>query len=118
MPFPPCLCACLPAHLRVRPPACLRACVLACVVKWCFLYMQTVSRTRPPNPIAAFADCLLGVTADTPGSNHSGGGGVAAYLTENLTRQVTEAMTEAMRQEPPPMDPIQFVADYLRENSA
>ena len=74
--------------------------------------MRVVTRLRPDNPIEAFANSLLGKPEPSPGSG-SREGGVAAYLAANVTGLVSEAMTAALTAEPPPADPVAFVAEYL-----
>lgn len=74
--------------------------------------MRVVTRLRPDNPIQVFADALLGKPEPSPGSGNREGS-VAAYLTANVTGLVTEAMTAALTAEPPPPDPVVFVAEYL-----
>jgi hypothetical protein len=54
----------------------------------------------------------LGKPEPSPGSGNREGS-VAAYLTASVTGLVTEAMTAALTAEPPPPDPVAFVAEYL-----
>lgn len=74
--------------------------------------MRVVTRLRPDDPIAAFAGVLLGKPEPGPGSGNREGG-VAAYLTANVTGLVTEAMTAALTAKPLPADPVKFVAEHL-----
>ncbi len=74
--------------------------------------MRVVTRLRPDNPIEVFAGALLGKPEPSPGSGNREGS-VAAFLTANVTGLVTEAMTAALTAEPPPADPVTFVAEYL-----
>ena len=165
-----------------------------CNTALCYAITQAVTRTRPSNPISAFADCLLGKEPVSTGGKHfhttqpahrdcspdksfahaageHSTGGVAAYLTANVTRresltilrselaislslsspsprppsssplamsrvcapavnnrslvpplilfegssEVTEAMTLCLKTQPPPTDPVGFVAELLHK---
>ena len=74
--------------------------------------MRVVTRLRPDNPIEVFAGALLGKPEPSPGSGNRDGS-VAAFLTANVTGLATEAMTAALTADPPPADPVTFVAEYL-----
>jgi hypothetical protein len=78
--------------------------------------MRVVTRLRPDNPIEVFAGALLGDPEPAPGASGKHDGGVAAFLTANVTVLVTEAMTACLTANPPPADPAAFVAEYLQSS--
>ena len=75
--------------------------------------MRVVTRLRPENPVEVFAGALLGQPEPAAGGGKRDGG-VAAFLTANVTGLVTEAMTRCLLENPPPADPAVFVAEYLQ----